>query len=284
MANDYFDEAARESDQLYLDCINKSKKKVELLDEIYRRMIESDEKPLEAPRRSTLSQRVQMLTSQSVSSLAAGAPASLAGEAAGKAESRGAIVSQASCKNEVSESRQPRTPELLRKQIVKPSASFCFPSPPKQRAPINKRARDTTPNFFRGESPKKSAKKVKTLVLNHWNTIYPVVRKAAETCGFRPSNKDHQLRPNAETLSAHRLAPGMFTNIKIEDFDVVWFDLAIEADVVKKLKPYQRINQWPGISVLSDKSKLAHNLKLMHSHFPADFDFFPQTYLLPEDW
>ena len=32
-----------------------------------------------------------------------------------------------------------------------------------------------------------------------------------------------------------------------EEFDIVWFDLAITPDILYRLKPYQRVSQWPGI-------------------------------------
>jgi tubulin polyglutamylase TTLL6/13 len=48
-----------------------------------------------------------------------------------------------------------------------------------------------------------------------------------------------------------------------------------------KLKPYQRISQWPGIQVIAHKNKLGKNLMLMWKEFPEEYDFFPQTYLLP---
>jgi hypothetical protein len=112
-------------------------------------------------------------------------------------------------------------------------------------------------------------------VINNWNTIYSVIRVAAENIGFRTSCKDHNLRPSQDTKEANRLGPGMFANVKVEEFDLVWFDIALEAEIVRKLKPYQRINQWPGISVLSHKNKLAHNLKMMQRHYPNDYNFFP---------
>jgi len=59
------------------------------------------------------------------------------------------------------------------------------------------------------------------------------------------------------------LAPGLISVIQPEEFDIAWFDLPITADVLSKIKPYQRVSQWPGISVLSHKNKLAKNLKLM---------------------
>lgn len=48
-----------------------------------------------------------------------------------------------------------------------------------------------------------------------------------------------------------------------------------------KLKPYQRISQWPGIAVVAHKNKLGQNLTLMRKEFPEDYDFFPATFVLP---
>lgn len=53
--------------------------------------------------------------------------------------------------------------------------------------------------------------------------------------------------------------------------------------MVSKLKSHQRISQWPGISVLSHKNRLAKNLMLMQKHHPEAYNFFPLTYLLPND-
>jgi hypothetical protein len=32
-----------------------------------------------------------------------------------------------------------------------------------------------------------------------------------------------------------------------EEFDICWFDLAITPDILYRIKPYQRVSQWPGI-------------------------------------
>lgn len=53
-----------------------------------------------------------------------------------------------------------------------------------------------------------------------------------------------------------------------EDFDVFWFDLAIQPDILGKLKPYQRISQWPGIHVVAHKNRLGQNLMSMNKEFP----------------
>jgi tubulin polyglutamylase TTLL6/13 len=59
------------------------------------------------------------------------------------------------------------------------------------------------------------------------------------------------------------------------------WDLAITPDILCKIKPYQRISQFPGILVVANKSKLGRNLNKMQKFYPDEYDFFPQTFVLP---
>lgn len=68
------------------------------------------------------------------------------------------------------------------------------------------------------------------------------------------------------------------------DFDVSWIDNPVVPDVLSRLKPYQRISQFPGISVICNKKKLASGLMRMYRRFPEEFDFFPLTYVLPAEY
>ncbi len=49
------------------------------------------------------------------------------------------------------------------------------------------------------------------------------------------------------------------------------------------MKPYQRINHFPGMYTMSRKSNLANNLKNMKIKFPKEYNFFPKTWLLPSE-
>ena len=115
----------------------------------------------------------------------------------------------------------------------------------------------------------------KRLIFNTFNTNYPVIDLAAKNCGYRAIFKDHNLVPSAELKAAHKLAPGLYSTITVEEFDVVWFDLTVSPDVLSKLKPHQRLSQWPGIQCLSHKNKMAKNLTIMQKHHPEEYDFFP---------
>ena len=74
-----------------------------------------------------------------------------------------------------------------------------------------------------------------------------------------------------------------FNRGKKLEFDICWFDLQATPDVLRELKPYQRISQWPGIGVVAHKNKLGANLMYLRSIFEDDYDFFPLTYMLPFD-
>lgn len=59
------------------------------------------------------------------------------------------------------------------------------------------------------------------------------------------------------------------------DFDIAWIDNSILPEVLSKLKTYQRISQFPGISVISNKKKLASGLMKMYKRFPEEYNIFP---------
>ena len=65
------------------------------------------------------------------------------------------------------------------------------------------------------------------------------------------------------------------------DWDLVWTDLAPALDRFPKIKPYQRINHFPGMFQIARKNYLARNLKKMKRQFPKEYKFFPKTWLLP---
>jgi tubulin polyglutamylase TTLL6/13 len=60
-----------------------------------------------------------------------------------------------------------------------------------------------------------------------------------------------------------------------EDWDICWQDGAVQCEKLTKMKPYQRINHFPGMYALARKNHLAKNLGRMHKQFPDDYKFFP---------
>ena len=63
--------------------------------------------------------------------------------------------------------------------------------------------------------------------------------------------------------------------VKTEDFDVCWVDGPVPPEALAKLKPYQRMSQFPGIQAICNKNKLARNLQKMKRSHPEEYEFFP---------
>ena len=67
--------------------------------------------------------------------------------------------------------------------------------------------------------------------------------------------------------------------------NLIWKLLKIEkmSNLIKSLNKYQRYNHFPCTWQLGRKDNLCKNYKIMHKHFPADYNYLPATYILPED-
>ena len=153
--------------------------------------------------------------------------------------------------------------------------------------PISKKTIDSS-------SPKKM--KIKRyppkLIINTFNTVYDIVQEAAKKHGFeeRKIEPRFQFNPHfdakpVEVVNSNE--PGKegekAPQADPEIFDIFWYDLAITPNVLYKMKPYQRVSQWPGIQVVAHKNKLGQNLMQMRREFPVEYDFFPETFILPYD-
>ena len=68
-----------------------------------------------------------------------------------------------------------------------------------------------------------------------------------------------------------------------KDWDLLWTDSAVTPEKLCKMKPYQRINHFPGMSALHRKDNLARNLMKLKKHLPEEFTYFPETWLLPRE-
>ena len=69
-----------------------------------------------------------------------------------------------------------------------------------------------------------------------------------------------------------------------DNWDLYWADLSIDSDFVTKMKSHQKVNHFPNMNCLSRKDKLCMNLSRMLRFFDSEYDFFPKTWILPEDW
>ena len=68
------------------------------------------------------------------------------------------------------------------------------------------------------------------------------------------------------------------------DWDVLWSDNAVDPERLAKMKPYQKINHFPGMYALARKNHLARNLTRLRRLHPTHYDFFPKTWLLPAEY
>lgn len=57
--------------------------------------------------------------------------------------------------------------------------------------------------------------------------------------------------------------------------------MGITANFFQKLQPYQKVNQFPGITTITNKLHLARNLMNMAKAYPTPYDFFPKTWIIP---
>ena len=68
-----------------------------------------------------------------------------------------------------------------------------------------------------------------------------------------------------------------------EDWDIYWIDNMIAPTFLLKMKNYQRTNHFPGMYALARKNLLAKNLQNMKKLCPVEYNFFPKTWLLPQE-
>ena len=67
------------------------------------------------------------------------------------------------------------------------------------------------------------------------------------------------------------------------DFDILWIDSDFHIDRLKGLKLYQKINHFPGMTIISLKNNLAKYLKLMQkkTEWTSEFGLFPKSWIFP---
>ena len=69
-----------------------------------------------------------------------------------------------------------------------------------------------------------------------------------------------------------------------DKWDVCWVDTPIEPDFLIRMKPYQKVNHFPGMQILARKDLLAQVFRTMQLKLPLLYDFCPRTWLLPRDF
>lgn len=116
---------------------------------------------------------------------------------------------------------------------------------------------------------KKNPKGAKpALVANVLNTEYSIVKEVLKDV------MKCKLSHEAEDDSA----------VSTKDWDIYWNDLAITPELLSRMKPYQKVNHFPGMESLSRKNLLGKHLNRMKKFYPKEYSFFPTTWLLPSDY
>ena len=100
------------------------------------------------------------------------------------------------------------------------------------------------------------------VIINLFKTEYPLIEQVAkEVMNWRVTKNENPL----------------------SEFDVYWQDLGIDSDRLQTLKPYQKVNHFPAMFQITRKTFLARNLKRLQKLFPLEYDFFPKTWILPNE-
>ncbi|KAL0213194.1 hypothetical protein RCL1_006820 [Eukaryota sp. TZLM3-RCL] len=68
-----------------------------------------------------------------------------------------------------------------------------------------------------------------------------------------------------------------------EDWNLYWQDRSAGLERVLRLNPYQRVNHFPGMSEIARKDNLARNLMRMYKLHSEQYDFFPLTWVIPQE-
>ncbi|KAH0576484.1 Tubulin tyrosine ligase [Spironucleus salmonicida] len=68
-----------------------------------------------------------------------------------------------------------------------------------------------------------------------------------------------------------------------DDWNLCWNDWSILVERVMRMKAYQKINHYPGMSEITRKDTLARNMNRARKLCPDDYDFFPQSFQIPSD-
>ncbi|KND00368.1 uncharacterized protein SPPG_04692 [Spizellomyces punctatus DAOM BR117] len=106
---------------------------------------------------------------------------------------------------------------------------------------------------------RKSKKKVLSITVNTVNCKYDVVRDCCQRLGYRVVDD-------------------------LEPWMLFWIDTGVSVERVLGMKPYQKINHFPGMHEICRKDRLARNLGRLSRLFPKDANFFPKTWILPSEW
>ena len=68
------------------------------------------------------------------------------------------------------------------------------------------------------------------------------------------------------------------------DWRVMWVSGHFKPNVFEGITPQQKINHFPGSTEITHKNTLAENIRRQKTLFGADYEFSPETYILPNEY
>ena len=114
------------------------------------------------------------------------------------------------------------------------------------------------------------------MTANLSNCKYDVVREVTSAAGYAEVGDEDN--DNATTATPHATPATTTAN-----WDLYWTDLSVSEARVSKMKPFQRINHFPGMMEICRKAALSRNLKRMQTRCPAQYSFAPTTWDYPKE-
>eukprot|EP00877_Chromochloris_zofingiensis_P014368 jgi/Chrzof1/9185/Cz03g39030.t1 len=117
---------------------------------------------------------------------------------------------------------------------------------------------------------RKSHKHVAPIKIDLSNCKYELLRIIAGKLGWIQVNGD------ADSC-CHSMAP-------CDDFDIYWTDTSVSMERVLRLNHTQKINHFYGMLELCRKKAMAKHLAAMAMLQPQQYNFFPLTFTLPDDY
>ena len=109
----------------------------------------------------------------------------------------------------------------------------------------------------------------------------PVRRSKSRKLTINTSKCRSEVELLRQIIAAH---PKAFQEVDNGDKgDLIWFGLALDDSEVEMVAG-KCVNRFPGMRDASHKRELGAALNLMAKYYPEDFDFFPKTYVFPDDY
>lgn len=149
--------------------------------------------------------------------------------------------------------------------MVAPVLAGELPAGPSGSGPMRGQQEDFSPAGVEEASDAAAAKQPRPkggVLFNASHCMYDVITAAVKGRGWRVVRSESK----ASTCNVH------------------WIDECSINDWFKRVEPWMRINHFPGMhNALARKCRLARNMVRMQRLFPAEYNFIPDTWVLPDD-